>query len=180
MLRCARLRSVLVRFSYPAVRFALVRSGVFSCAMSHCVSARMPAGWLRARRVQTLRRGLHEALRYRHATRGSDRPGFSPPGRDRRTFRCALAVALRLGGPRRGEESDVDVPVRLEGPTTFDRHMGLLILLADLLGRRVDVLTATGIEPRLRPLIDQDLVVSRDVQLSIADVVAAGEPNLRR
>jgi len=55
-------------------------------------------------------------------------------------------------------DSDVDVLVEFEGPTTFDRHMGLLVFLEDLLGRRVDVLTATGIKPRLRPLIDQDLV----------------------
>lgn len=57
-----------------------------------------------------------------------------------------------------GPESDVDVLVEFDGPTTFDRHMGLLIFLEDLLGCRVDVLTATGIKPRLRPLIDQDLV----------------------
>jgi predicted nucleotidyltransferase len=57
-----------------------------------------------------------------------------------------------------GPDSDVDVLVEFDGPTTFDRHMGLLIFLEDLLGCRVDVLTATGIKPRLRPLIDPDLV----------------------
>ena len=55
-------------------------------------------------------------------------------------------------------DSDVDLVVEFEGPTTFDGHMGLLIFLEDLLGRRVDVVTAKGLKPRLRPLIDQDLV----------------------
>jgi uncharacterized protein len=48
--------------------------------------------------------------------------------------------------------------VEFEGPTTFDGHMGLLVYLEDLLGCHVDVVTAKGPKPRLRPLIDQDLV----------------------
>ena len=55
-------------------------------------------------------------------------------------------------------DSDVDVLVEFDGPTTFDGHMGLLVYLEDLLGRRVDVVTAKGLKPRLRPLIDRDLV----------------------
>ena len=55
-------------------------------------------------------------------------------------------------------DSDVDVLVEFEGPTTFDAHMGLLVFLEDLLACRVDVVTAKGLKPRLRPLIDRDLV----------------------
>ena len=55
-------------------------------------------------------------------------------------------------------DSDVDVLVEFEGPTTFDGHMGLLVFLEDLLGCHVDVVTAKGLKPRLRPLIDQDVV----------------------
>jgi len=55
-------------------------------------------------------------------------------------------------------DSDVDVLVEFEGPTTFEGHMGLLIFLEDLLGARVDVITAKGLKPRMRPLIDRDLV----------------------
>jgi len=55
-------------------------------------------------------------------------------------------------------DSDVDFVVEFEGPTTFDGHMGLLVFLEDLLGHRVDVVTANGLKPRLRPLIEQDLV----------------------
>jgi len=36
--RYALVRSVLLRPSPPAFRFALVRSGLFLCRMSHCVS----------------------------------------------------------------------------------------------------------------------------------------------
>ena len=54
--------------------------------------------------------------------------------------------------------SDVDLLVEFEGPTTFDGHMGLLVFLEDLLGCRVDVVTAKGLKPGLRVLIDQDLV----------------------
>jgi len=57
-----------------------------------------------------------------------------------------------------GPNSDVDLVVEFEGPTTFDAHMGLLVFLEDLLGCRVDVVTAKGLKPRLRPLIEQDLV----------------------
>jgi uncharacterized protein len=55
-------------------------------------------------------------------------------------------------------DSDVDLLVEFEGPTTFDGHMGLLVYLEDLLGCHVDVVTANGLKPRLRPLIDQELV----------------------
>ncbi len=55
-------------------------------------------------------------------------------------------------------DSDVDVLVEFVGPTTFDNHMGLLVFLEDLLGCHVDVVTANGLKPRLRPLIAQDLV----------------------
>jgi predicted nucleotidyltransferase len=36
--------------------------------------------------------------------------------------------------------------------------MGLLVYLEDLLGRRVDGITVAGLKPRLRPLIEEDLV----------------------
>lgn len=55
-------------------------------------------------------------------------------------------------------DSDVDVLVEFVGPVTFDAHMGLLVYLEDLLGRRVDVLTVSGLKARLRPLIERDLV----------------------
>lgn len=55
-------------------------------------------------------------------------------------------------------DSDVDILVEFDGPTTFDRHMGLLVFLEDLLGCPVDVVTATGLRPGRREAIAQDLV----------------------
>ena len=76
--------------------------------------------------------------------------------------RCFGVRSLSLFGSVARDEarsdSDVDLLVEFEGPTTFDGHMGLLVFLEDLLGRRVDVVTAKGLKPRFRPLIDPDLV----------------------
>ena len=81
--------------------------------------------------------------------------------RDEIVRRFGLRSLSLFGSMARDEarpDSDVDVLVEFDGPTTFDGHMGLLVYLEDLLGRRVDVVTAKGLEPRLRPLIEQDLV----------------------
>jgi predicted nucleotidyltransferase len=55
-------------------------------------------------------------------------------------------------------DSDVDVLVEFDGPMTFDRHMGLLVFLEDLLGCRVDVVTPTVRRPGRREAIEPDLV----------------------
>jgi len=70
----------------------------------------------------------------------------------------SLALFGSLAREEARPDSDVDVLVEFDGPTTFDAHMGLLVYLEDLLGRRVDVVTAKGLKPRMRPLIDRDLV----------------------
>jgi predicted nucleotidyltransferase len=75
--------------------------------------------------------------------------------------RFAVRALSLFGSVARDEarpDSDVDLLVEFEGPTTFDGHMGLLVYLEDLLGCHVDVVTVKGLKPRLRPLIDQDLV----------------------
>jgi hypothetical protein len=68
----------------------------------------------------------------------------------------------------------VDVLVEFERPTTFDAHMGLLVFLEDLLGCRVDVVTAKGLKPRLRLSSIRIPCVSRDPMLYEADIVTAG------
>ncbi len=70
----------------------------------------------------------------------------------------SLSLFGSVARDQAGPESDVDVLVEFEGPTTFDAHMGLLLYLEDLLGRRVDLVTAKGLKPRLRPLIHEELV----------------------
>jgi predicted nucleotidyltransferase len=66
-----------------------------------------------------------------------------------------------FGSTARGEardDSDVDVLVEFDGPTTFRAHMGLAVYLEDLLRTRVDVLTVGGLSERLRAAIAKDLV----------------------
>ncbi len=70
----------------------------------------------------------------------------------------SLSLFGSVARDQAGPESDVDIVVEFEGPTTFDAHMGLLLYLEDLLGQRVDLVTATGLKPRLRLLIGEELV----------------------
>ncbi len=55
-------------------------------------------------------------------------------------------------------DSDVDVLVEFEGQPTFDGYMGLLSYLEQILGQRVDLVTATGLKPRARHYVEQDLI----------------------
>ena len=75
--------------------------------------------------------------------------------------RFAVRSLALFGSVARDEaraDSDVDVLVEFDGATTFDRHMGLLVYLEDLLGCRVDVVTAKGLRPGRRLAIELDLV----------------------
>jgi hypothetical protein len=55
-------------------------------------------------------------------------------------------------------ESDVDLLVDLAGPASYDRYFALLERLERLLGRRVDLVTESGLKPRARELVERDLV----------------------
>ena len=54
--------------------------------------------------------------------------------------------------------SDVDILVEFKGKATFDRYMDTKFYLEDLLGCKVDLVTAKAIKPRMKPYIMQDLV----------------------
>ena len=90
-----------------------------------------------------------------------------------------MALVGSVAGDEARPDSDIDFLVVFEGPTTFERHMGLLVYLEDLPGRRVDVVAVAGLKPRLRPLIEQDLFASRDALPLVAVIVAAGEATFR-
>ena len=65
-----------------------------------------------------------------------------------------------FGSVARGEEradSDVDALVELD-ERTFDRYMDLKLYLEDLLGRRVDLVLADRIKPRLRERILSEVI----------------------
>ena len=54
--------------------------------------------------------------------------------------------------------SDVDLLVRFTGPATFDRYMDVKLLLEDVLGRRVDLVTEDGLRSEVRPHVARDLL----------------------
>jgi uncharacterized protein len=50
------------------------------------------------------------------------------------------------------------VLVEFRGRPTFDGYMGLLEYLEDLLGSTVDLVTAGGLRPELRPYVEPELI----------------------
>ncbi|MCL6584614.1 MAG: nucleotidyltransferase family protein [bacterium] len=55
------------------------------------------------------------------------------------------------------EVSDIDILVNLEHPT-FDNYLDLKFYLEDNLGRSVDLVLADSVKPRLKPVIDREVV----------------------
>lgn len=55
------------------------------------------------------------------------------------------------------EGSDVDILVEMSDPT-FDHYMDLKFEIEDALGMPVDLVIADTLKPRLRPIIEQELV----------------------
>ena len=65
-----------------------------------------------------------------------------------------------FGSYVRGEAdsgSDVDVIVELEEPT-FDHYMDLKFRLEEVLGLPVDLVMAETVKPRIRPIIEREVV----------------------
>lgn len=55
-------------------------------------------------------------------------------------------------------DSDVDVLVSFDGPSTSARYFGLQFYLEDLLGCPVDLVTDKALRPQLRPYIERDAI----------------------
>lgn len=70
--------------------------------------------------------------------------------------------SLRLfGSTARGEAtpgSDVDLLVDFSAAPTFSDYMKLRIFLEDLLGKKVDLVTETGLRPGVRPFVEKDAI----------------------
>ncbi|OGA27144.1 MAG: DNA polymerase subunit beta [Betaproteobacteria bacterium RIFCSPLOWO2_02_FULL_65_24] len=56
------------------------------------------------------------------------------------------------------DDSDVDILVEFSGPATFDGYMDLKFFLEELLGRSVDLVTKDAVKPRMRLIIERDLI----------------------
>lgn len=80
----------------------------------------------------------------------------------RDAIRVYGVTSLRLfGSSARDEatsESDVDLLVGFEATPSFSHFMKLRIYLEDLLGRKVDLVTESGLKERVRPLVEQDAI----------------------
>lgn len=70
--------------------------------------------------------------------------------------------SLRLFGSVARDEatdrSDVDLLVSFTQPPSFRRFMQLRLLLEDLLGVTVDLVTESGLKERARPLVERDAI----------------------
>ena len=55
-------------------------------------------------------------------------------------------------------DSDVDILVTCEGMPTFDSYMDLKAYLEQLIGTSVDLVTESAVKPRMRSVIEKDLV----------------------
>ena len=65
-----------------------------------------------------------------------------------------------FGSFARGDEapeSDVDIIVELAEPT-FDHYMDLKFKLEEVLQRSVDLVMADTVKPRLKPIIEQEVI----------------------
>lgn len=69
-----------------------------------------------------------------------------------------LAVFGSTARDEARDDSDVDVLVEFDGGATFDRFMGLQAYLESLFGTGIDLTTPSAIRPRMRPLIEKNLV----------------------
>jgi predicted nucleotidyltransferase len=55
-------------------------------------------------------------------------------------------------------QSDIDILVEFNGKPNFDRFMGLKFFLEDILHTHVDLVTKEALRPRMRSLIESELI----------------------
>jgi len=84
-----------------------------------------------------------------------------------RTHKVTLAnrfgvVELGLFGSvardQAGDNSDVDILVRFDGPATSKRYFGVQFYIEDLLRRRVDLVTHKALRTEFRPCVEKEIV----------------------
>ena len=55
-------------------------------------------------------------------------------------------------------DSDVDILVKFAEPARYANYLDLRAALEQILGRRVDLVTETGLKPRARDSVERDLI----------------------
>lgn len=59
---------------------------------------------------------------------------------------------------RAGNDSDVDILVRIGGRATSKRYFGTQFYIEDLLGRPVDLVTDGALRQELRPYVEREVI----------------------
>ena len=70
----------------------------------------------------------------------------------------ALALFGSVVRNQLSEDSDIDILVRFDGPTTSNAYFGVQFYLEDLLGRPVDLVTDKALRVELRPYVEREAV----------------------
>ncbi|MBC8449849.1 MAG: nucleotidyltransferase family protein [Chloroflexi bacterium] len=70
----------------------------------------------------------------------------------------SLACFGSVARDEAGEDSDIDFLVEFTEPPGFLQFMNLKFFLEDLLGCRVDLVTHKALKPRLRPVVEREVV----------------------
>ncbi len=73
---------------------------------------------------------------------------------------CSIGLFGSLVRNEADRESDVDILVDFVEPT-FDHYMDLKFYLERLFGRPVDLVTADTVKPRLKPLIEREVIYAK-------------------
>ena len=80
------------------------------------------------------------------------------PVLERRFGVADLALFGSFARDRAGDESDVDILVRFDGPATSKRYFGTQFYIEDLLGRSVDLATDSALRRELRPYVEREAI----------------------
>jgi hypothetical protein len=109
--------------------------------------------------VSRMARRHRQALQSAHAARrGHFHVAGLPPSHTAGLWRPpALPLWLQARDEAR-EDSDVDILVDFEVGPTFDSFFGLEFFLEDNLGRKVDLVTPDALKPRMRPVVEREVV----------------------
>jgi predicted nucleotidyltransferase len=73
---------------------------------------------------------------------------------------CSIGLFGSLARNQADTESDVDILVDFVEPT-FDNYMDLKFYLEKLFGRPVDLVTADTVKPRLKPVIEGQVIYAK-------------------
>lgn len=69
-----------------------------------------------------------------------------------------LALVGSVARNEASDDSDVDIMVWFDGPTTAKHFFGAQLYLEDILGREVDLMTEKGLREGMHPYVEREMV----------------------